>query len=163
MDPLYTLDLSDPAHPHVVGRLDVPGYSAYLHPTGDGQLVGVGHDATTSGEDLGAQAATFDLSDPRHVRRTGTLSFGPDTDVTAGLDPHAFSYLPESRVLVTTVADWSRGTTDFVALHVGTDGSLSQVGSWVTRRYDGDGVRTLPLGGGRLALVGDVVRLVDVR
>jgi hypothetical protein len=32
----------------------------------------------------------------------------------------------------------------------------------VTRRYAGTDVRTLPIGGGRIALVGDVVRVVDV-
>ena len=163
MDPLYTLDLSDPAHPKVVGTLEIPGYSAYLHPLGDGQLVGLGHDATPSGQDLGAQAATFDLRDPRHVSRTDRLSFGAGTDVDAGADPRTFSYVPERRVLVTPVVSWAHGTTDFVALHVGTEGTLTRVGSWVTRRYDGGTVRTLPLGGGRVALVGDVVRLVDVR
>ena len=42
VDPLYTLDLSDPRAPRVVGELKVPGYSAYLHPVGDGLLLGVG-------------------------------------------------------------------------------------------------------------------------
>src|SRR5690606_20489215 len=31
-DPLYTIDLSDPAAPRVVGELKILGYSAYLHP-----------------------------------------------------------------------------------------------------------------------------------
>jgi hypothetical protein len=48
-----------------------------------------------------------------------------------------------------------------VALHVTADGMLSEAGSWVAHRWSND-VRTLPLGGGRVALVGDVVRVVDV-
>ena len=48
-DPLYTLDLSDPARPRVVGELKIPGYSAYLHPVGDGLLLGIGQDATDDG------------------------------------------------------------------------------------------------------------------
>ncbi|MGH9184480.1 MAG: beta-propeller domain-containing protein, partial [Acidimicrobiales bacterium] len=40
-DPLYTVDLSDPTNLRVVGELKIPGYSAYLHPVGDGLLLGV--------------------------------------------------------------------------------------------------------------------------
>ena len=34
VDPLYTLDLSVPSAPAVLGELKVRGYSAYLHPLG---------------------------------------------------------------------------------------------------------------------------------
>ena len=63
-DPLYTIDLSDPAAPAVVGELKILGYSAYLHPVGDDLLVGVGQDATDDGRTLGTQVALFDVSDP---------------------------------------------------------------------------------------------------
>ncbi|HYN34265.1 MAG TPA: beta-propeller domain-containing protein, partial [Ilumatobacteraceae bacterium] len=36
VDPLYVIDLSDPANPVLDGELKIPGYSAYLHPVGDG-------------------------------------------------------------------------------------------------------------------------------
>ncbi len=162
-DPLYTVDLSDPDRPRVVGALEIPGFSSYLHPVGGDLLVGIGHDASTTGADLGAQASTFDLGDLADVRRVDTLGFGPQTDVSAGWDPRTFTYLPEQRTLVTPVQDWASGRSRFVALHVGTDGSLSETASWVTQRYAGEGVRTLPLGDGRIALVGDVVRVVDVQ
>ena len=48
-DPLYTIDLSDPPSPRVAGELKILGFSAYLHPVGDGLLLGVGQDATESG------------------------------------------------------------------------------------------------------------------
>lgn len=161
-DPVYTVDLSHPDRPRVVGALKIPGFSSYLHPVGDDLLVGLGHDASATGSDLGAQAASFDLRDLAHVRRADTYGFGPMTDVSAGWDPRTFTYLPDRRTLVTPVMDWSANRSRFVALHVGTDGSLTQTDSWVTRRYAGVDVRTLPLGGGRIALVGDVVRVVDV-
>ena len=44
IDPLYTLDLRDPTAPKVVGELKIPGYSAYLHPVGEGRLLGIGRD-----------------------------------------------------------------------------------------------------------------------
>src|SRR4051812_32255523 len=40
VDPLYTLDLADSARPRVVGELQIPGYSAYLHPIGADLLLG---------------------------------------------------------------------------------------------------------------------------
>jgi hypothetical protein len=161
-DPLYTVDLSDPTRPRVLGALKIPGFSSYLHPVGGDLLVGIGHDATTTGADLGAQAATFDLGDLTDVRRTDRIGFGPQTDVSAGVDPRTFAYLPQWRTLVTPVQDWATGRSRFVALHVADDGTLSESGSWVTQSYAGDLVRTLPLDGGRVALVGDVVRVVDV-
>ena len=45
IDPLYTIDLSKPEAPRVVGELEIPGYSAYLHPLGGGLLLGVGQEA----------------------------------------------------------------------------------------------------------------------
>ena len=47
VDPLYTVDLANPARPRVLGELKIPGYSAYLHPIGEDLLLGVGQDATT--------------------------------------------------------------------------------------------------------------------
>ena len=35
VDPLYVVDLSDPAEPRVTGELKIPGFSSYLHPVGD--------------------------------------------------------------------------------------------------------------------------------
>ena len=63
-DPLYTVDLADPAAPRVTGELEILGYSAYLHPVGDDRLIGVGQDATEEGSELGTQVAVFDVSDP---------------------------------------------------------------------------------------------------
>ena len=49
IDPLYTVDLSLPERPRVLGELKIPGYSAYLHPIGEDLLLGVGQDATEEG------------------------------------------------------------------------------------------------------------------
>ena len=64
-DPLYTIDLTDATKPRVAGELKILGYSAYLHPVGDGMLLGVGQDATEEGRQLGTQVALFDVSRSR--------------------------------------------------------------------------------------------------
>lgn len=170
-DPVWTVDLSDATHPRVLGRLDIPGFSAYLHPVGNGLLVGLGRDATARGTDRGAQAATFDVGDPSSPRRVATLAFGRDTALGAASDPREVTYLPDDRTLVTPLEAWAgSGRSRFVALHVGTDGSLTATGSWPTAPgpavevwpATGSEPRALPLGGSRVALVDDHVRIVTL-
>lgn len=64
VDPLYVLDLSDPASPTVTGELKITGYSSYLHDGGDDRLIGVGQEASDQGQTIGAQVSLFDVSDP---------------------------------------------------------------------------------------------------
>jgi uncharacterized secreted protein with C-terminal beta-propeller domain len=74
LDPLYVLDLSDPAHPTVKGALEMPGYSAYLHPVGDHLLLGVGGSADDQGHRTGAQISLFDVSNPSSPRRIASVA-----------------------------------------------------------------------------------------
>jgi hypothetical protein len=90
VDPLYTLDLSDPAKPRVMGELKVPGYSAYLHPVGDGLLLGVGQDATEDGRRTGVQLSLFDVSDLANPVRLDQFGLGPDSYTPVEYDHHAF-------------------------------------------------------------------------
>lgn len=68
IDPLFTLNLSDPFAPEVAGYLKVPGYSNYIHPYGDNYLITVGKDAQLVEENnmawyQGVQLSIFDISD----------------------------------------------------------------------------------------------------
>jgi uncharacterized secreted protein with C-terminal beta-propeller domain len=91
-DPLYTLDLSDPDHPRLAGELAIPGYSAYLHPVGEGLLLGVGQDADpATGRVSGLQLSLFDVSDLAHPQRLQKLSIGERfSHSVAEFDHHAF-------------------------------------------------------------------------
>lgn len=60
VDPLWIIDLSNPAQPLVAGELVVPGFSTQIVVDGD-QLVGLGVDATTSSTIV----SLFNVSDPR--------------------------------------------------------------------------------------------------
>lgn len=163
VDPLYTVDLSDPAGPRVVGELKIPGFSSYLHPVGDGQLLGLGQDATLRGSTRGAQASLFDVSDLADPRRSGTAGFGRHTEFTTAWDSRAFTFLPERSIALAPVQDYRTGRTRIAVLQVNGDGTLTRtltdpVGGWRS-----DYVRTLPLGDGRVALVvGGDVRLLSV-
>jgi hypothetical protein len=99
VDPLYTLDLRDPATPRLLGELKIPGYSAYLHPAGDHKLIGVGRDATETGQLTGAQVSLFDVADLADPRRIDMVSLdAASTEVE--VDPHAFLYWEPSGLIV---------------------------------------------------------------
>ncbi|MEV4375749.1 beta-propeller domain-containing protein [Streptosporangium sp. NPDC049644] len=116
VDPLYTLDLRDPAAPRKTGELKITGYSAYLHPAGDGRLIGVGQEASEKGRTLGTQVSLFDVSDPANPRRLSQM-FQKDSGSEAEWDPHAFLYWAKTGTAVLPLNSWT-GTeqTNGVAL-----------------------------------------------
>ncbi len=101
-DPLYVIDLSDPAAPVLTGELKIPGYSAYLHPIGDGLLLGVGQDASNQGQVQGTQLSLFDVSDPANPQQLSTLPIGGYSE--AEWDHHAFLFWPEDGTIVLPVS-----------------------------------------------------------
>jgi hypothetical protein len=93
VDPLYTVDLSTPTAPKVAGQLELEGYSAYLHPLGDGLLLGVGVDVSSdTNEPTGAQVELFDVSDAASPKLLGKASLGAGSSTQATYDHHAFLY-----------------------------------------------------------------------
>ncbi|HEX6928159.1 MAG TPA: beta-propeller domain-containing protein, partial [Gammaproteobacteria bacterium] len=63
IDPLFTIDLSDPAKPSIVGELEVPGFSTYLHPLENGRLLAVGVGGDETGATWNTVVSLFDVSD----------------------------------------------------------------------------------------------------
>jgi hypothetical protein len=102
VDPLYTLDLSDPAQPRVVGELQLSGYSAYLDPIDASHLIGIGQATNAYGHIEGTQISLFDTSDLAAPVRTAVfrLPFGHSE---AEIDPHALLYWPTTGLLVIPV------------------------------------------------------------
>ena len=85
VDPLFSVDLSDPKNPEIIGKLKIPGFSDYLHPYGDGKLLGIGMDADEeTGVTNGVKITMFDISDPSNVKEedTYTLENVYSTDVS---------------------------------------------------------------------------------
>jgi hypothetical protein len=101
-DPLYVLDLRDPRKPRTAGQLKINGYSAYLHPAGDGLLIGVGQDATSQGRTTGTQVSLFDVRDPASPHRLSVYKVDSGTSEVE-FDPHAFLYRPDTGLTVLPV------------------------------------------------------------
>jgi hypothetical protein len=65
-DPFYVLDLSNPDSPIVLGEVEIPGFSEFMHPISDDntKLVTIGQAADEEGNILGFQVSLFDSTDP---------------------------------------------------------------------------------------------------
>lgn len=122
VDPLYTLDLRDPAAPKVTGELKITGYSAYLHPAGEGRLIGIGQEASEKGRTLGTQVSLFDVGDPANPRRLSQL-FQKDSGSDAEWDPHAFLYWPKTGLAVVPLNTYGEGRHEAGALALRIDAS----------------------------------------
>lgn len=166
-DPLYTVDLSDPAAPRVRGELKVTGYSGYLHPLGAGLLLGVGRQATPQGDVTGALVSAFDIGD---LDRPALVSTVEESGAWSEVewDSRAFTYLPEVRLAVAPI-NGSSGSVLW-AVSVGRDGLLATAGQW-SAGVDNWLIRAIPVDGGRMAAVTvgadggadlTVLRLVDL-
>jgi hypothetical protein len=94
IDPLHVLDLSDPRHPKVTGELQIPGYSAYLHPIDEGHLLAVGMDGDMNGRLSGIKVSIFDVTDKANPKESHKYTIGGDGWAwsEAMWDHHAFTY-----------------------------------------------------------------------
>jgi len=75
VDPLFVIDMTE-NDPKVLGELKIPGFSTYLHPVGDGLLLGIGRETRDnvykdyygkeyiSSYTVGIKISLFDVSDP---------------------------------------------------------------------------------------------------
>ena len=110
VDPLFALDLSDPAAPKVRGQVEIPGYSAYLHPVTDTLLLGIGR------EGPGVKASLFDVSDMAAPKRVSQLDFGAGfTELES--QPHAFLYWAKTGLAVFPFT--GQTFSGAIALHAG--------------------------------------------
>ena len=129
VDPLYTIDLSDPSAPRKVGELKITGYSAYLHPTEPGRLIGIGQEASSQGRTQGTQVSLFDVSD---LAKPGRLAqhHVKQGHSEAEFDPHAFLYWPADRLLVVPLVSYApNGSTNGGAMVLRvSDNSFTEVG-----------------------------------
>lgn len=100
VDPLFVIDLSDPTSPAVLGQLKVPGFSSYLHPVGDGRLVGIGM------ENGSVKVSLFDVSYPHQPVELDTVQVPGWSSSEALWDHKAVTYDEWTGSLVIPVTSW---------------------------------------------------------
>ena len=158
VDPLYTLDLSDPRNPRTVGELKIRGYSAYLHPLGDGLLLGVGQDATERGATLGTQVSLFDVSHPARPQRLHAWSMPGGSSSEAEWDHHAFLWWAPSRLAVLPFESWQRSSSFAGAVGLTVERAGIAEAGRASHQLGGQEwpVRRSLVVGGRLVTISDV-------
>jgi len=136
-DPLYTLDLSKPESPQVVGELKVNGFSSCIHPLGPKHLLTIGQDADDNGRVKGLHLQIFDVSNLKNPHRTHHHRFDGDeggrSTSSAQNDHHAFTYDPRTRILAIPMQRYSyRNSEDrfngLVLLRVGKRSGFEELG-----------------------------------
>src|SRR5262249_41603345 len=87
VDPLFAIDLSDPAHPESVGHITIPGYTSYMQLIDANHLLTVGCN-TPSGAMGPTQVALFDISNLLQPIRVAEYTFERFSTSEAELDHH---------------------------------------------------------------------------
>ncbi|HEY6105667.1 MAG TPA: beta-propeller domain-containing protein, partial [Anaeromyxobacteraceae bacterium] len=77
IDPLWTIDGSDPAHPVIAGQVVMPGQLDFIEPRGD-RLVALGH-TNEAGQPWQLAASLFDVADLAAPRLLSRVPFGAGT------------------------------------------------------------------------------------
>jgi uncharacterized secreted protein with C-terminal beta-propeller domain len=110
VDPLFTIDLSDPTEPRMLGELKITGYSDYLHPYDQDHLIGVGKE-TVAAEDgpyswyQGLKISLFDVTDKSTPEELGNYVIGDrGTDSPVLYEHKAFLFDKERSLLVLPVS-----------------------------------------------------------
>ena len=105
-DPLFTIDLADPANPVQRGELEIPGWLYHMEPRGD-RLLALGYD---EGWSSGLAVSLFDVADLDHPALLDRVAFGGDY----GWMPEdqdrihkAFRILDELGLILMPFAGWS--------------------------------------------------------
>jgi len=109
IDPLFVINLTEPANPTVLGKLKIPGYSDYLHPYDENHIIGVGKETVEAEEGdfawyQGVKISLFDVtnvSDPKQIANYTIGDRGTDSQILR--DHKAFLFDKSKNLLVIPV------------------------------------------------------------
>lgn len=167
VDPLFTIDLSDPSNPRIVGKLKVPGFSEYLHFYGPDRLLGIGQGKG------GVKLSMFDISDPASITQLSSYNapnawqadaasgyksvlIEPDRNLiafSASSDPSTYEGADPSAV--STPDDWS-GKSYYVLSYEDGEGFTQHMSEYV-RGDSWMGVRGVRINETLYVICGDII------
>ncbi|MCY4665484.1 MAG: beta-propeller domain-containing protein, partial [Acidimicrobiaceae bacterium] len=99
IDPLHTIDLTDPTAPEIVGELRLPGYLSYLHLIDDAMMVGVGSREGGFGADVRLFDAAEQVGEAAAPRELARWTASDDIG-GFGSDHRRFLWWPPEQMLV---------------------------------------------------------------
>lgn len=121
IDPLFVIDLSDEKNPKVLGELNIPGYSMYLHPYDENHIIGIGMETketvnkdsngrvrSTMARIVGMKMALFDVSDVRNPKQMSQVVIGDSRTTSAILtNPKALLFSQEKELIAIPVNNYN--------------------------------------------------------
>ena len=137
-DPLFVLDLSDPADPHVVGELIIPGFSNYLFPLDDGHLFAIGRDATPEGVVQGLALQIFDVTDPTRPELSHRYLYPDNGDSPANVDHRAIAFHPDGGIVAFPHRSYTTGQSTLEVFRVSSADGFARLGGMSTPAVDID-------------------------
>lgn len=104
-DPLFTVDLSDPAKPEIIGELKVTGFSEYLHFWDDTHLLGIGYESDEkTGNIENIKISMFNIENPGEVTEEAKLVL-KDVDYSEALYDYKCVIISKDKNLIGLVCE----------------------------------------------------------
>lgn len=126
IDPLFSVDLSNPKEPKIIGALKIPGFSDYLFPFGEGKLFGIGQDADEKTGQVGnVKISMFDISNPANVTEEAKeILF---SNYSESLFTHKATFINKNKNLIGfPMTDYSYDTTSYYMIYSYENGKFVQ-------------------------------------
>ncbi len=104
-DPLFTVDLLDPAKPEIIGELKVTGFSEYLHFWDDTHLLGIGYESDeNTGNIENIKLSMFNIENPGEVTEEAKLVL-KDVDYSEALYDYKSVIISKDKNLIGLVCE----------------------------------------------------------
>lgn len=104
-DPLFTVDLSEPAKPVIIGELKVTGFSEYLHFWDDTHLLGIGYESDeNTGNIENIKLSMFNIENPGEVTEEAKLVL-KDVDYSEALYDYKSVIISKDKNLIGLVCE----------------------------------------------------------
>jgi hypothetical protein len=137
-DPLFVVDLSNPAQPRVVGELHIPGFSNYLFPLDDGHLFTIGRDATAEGFVQGLALQIIDVTDPTQPALSHRHVYPDNGDSPANVDHRAIAFHPDGGIVAFPHRSYTTGQSTLEVFRVSSEDGFTRLGGMSTPAVDID-------------------------
>lgn len=126
-DPLFTVDLSDPAKPEIIGELKVTGFSEYLHFWDDTHLLGIGYESDEkTGNIENIKLSMFNIENPGEVTEEAKLVL-KDVDYSEALYDYKSVIISKDKNLIGLVCeDYSSRTKQTYQIYSYENGTFKK-------------------------------------
>ena len=106
-DPLFVVDVADSHAPRIMGQVQIPGFSTYIHPLDDTHLLTIGRETDMTGHQhdgsywYGIAIQVFDVTNPLQPKQQYKYVYdGGEYATTEAMDEHkAFTYFDDKKLL----------------------------------------------------------------